>query len=288
MRQGINKSVSVYTYLVCGWLCWTPCIYAAIDIELRPILQSAEINDIINVRLFVVSDSGSPQSIAAMDIVLVWDASRLKLTGYTDPCDESPCPDNTYAWLQSWFPEDDSLDGLNDDCGDGVFCNSILCKTGCPEGATCDQFSGFCKTTKLPFNDGDAKYVAWSNIGGGENSAQATPEGLWVTSFQFQVISTGTAEVRVVDTLGTFSTTRIADGDEPGILVTGLIGLPAEIVIGGCVPPVVEAVGSRTLRSLQDLLMIWWRCAFRVLPLTFPLIAFHCLFNRTARWVKKR
>lgn len=242
MKWFSSKSTCLHTLLVCGLLWWTPVLRAKIDVELRPLSQEADVNDIIEVQLFVVSDSEFSQSLLAMDIVFTWDANRLKLLGNIDPCTKSPCPENTYAWLQSWFPVDQNLDGLNDDCGDGVFCESISCDSGCPDGVICDNFSGFCKATGLPVNDGDAKYVAWSNIG---NSALVSPAGLWVTTFRFQAISTGTAEVRVLESLGEFSFTQIADGDLPGLVVTGMIGPPAKVIIGGCPPPFVESVGSR-------------------------------------------
>lgn len=246
IRMGRLSKRSRRITLCIGMLCWiTSEIHALVDLELRPASQQVDIDDIIDIHIFILSDSQFTQSVSAMEIILAWDASRLKLMGHIDPCISKPCDDNTYLWLRSWFPVDENLDGLNDDCFDGVFCESIPCSSGCPNGVICNDVSGFCMATGVPFNDGDAKYVALSRVGGGENSAQVTPDGLWVTTLKFRATKTGIAEIQILKELGTLSFTRITDGDIAGLDVVGNIGPPVQVAIGGCPPPEVEMVGSR-------------------------------------------
>lgn len=228
-------------------LFFTPSLPAAINIEWRPDFQVAQVDDIIDLHLYFVSDSEFEQSISALRVVFTWDASRLHFLGHIDPCTESPCATGTFNWMQSWFPTDENLDRLNEDCGDDLFCASIPCDSGCPENVLCNEQKGFCEPAGVPYNDGDAKFEALSPLGGGDNSAQATPEGLWVTTFQFRVISSGSGKITLENFLGSDSPTLIVDGDIAGLEVTGTLGPAAEVLVGGCLAPTVEAIGSRYL-----------------------------------------
>lgn len=249
MGQLHNIPTITHLCVMCLLIFFTSSLQAAINIEWRPGFQVTQVDDVIDLHLFFVSDSELEQSISALRVVFTWDATRLLFLGHIDPCTASPCETGTYDWLQSWFPTDENLDRLNEDCGDDLFCESIPCDLGCPENVLCNDQSSFCKPTGVPFNDGDAKFEALSQLGGGENSAQAIPEGLWVTTFQFQAISPGPAEVTIENQLGSVSSsTVIVGGDNPpGLEVTGTLGPAAEVLVDGCLAPAVEAIGSRYL-----------------------------------------
>lgn len=224
----------------------TPPVRAAIDLEWRPLLQTVGVSDIVEVGCYAVSDSSSDQSIGGVDIILTWDHEQLELLGHVDPCTAEPCDPNTYDWLQSGLPPDPDLDRINEDCGDDLFCDSILCEDGCPVETGCNRSTGFCNRGAGLFNDGDAFYRAFSRFRPNP-PAIATPEGLLITTFQFRVVNPGIAQVRLEAVFGNASQTRVVDGDQAGVVVTGNLGPPATVEIESCPPPVVVVIGSRYL-----------------------------------------
>lgn len=99
-----------------------------------------------------------------------------------------------YEWLFSGFPDDSGLDGLND-----------------------------------TWLDGDAFYSALAQF---EEPAFATPEGLLVTTIQFEaLIKTSGTELTIPEHLGEFSYTRIYDGEIPGKDVHGELGSAMIVIV---------------------------------------------------------
>lgn len=93
-----------------------------------------------------------------------------------------------YDWLSSGFPDDSNLDGLN-----------------------------------VNMTDGTVFYQALAAFGQG-NAAEATPDGLLVTTFQFRAILGEVVNyVEMLPDIGTYSHTRVFSGEVPGLIVTGTI-----------------------------------------------------------------
>ena len=57
--------------------------YAAADIDLewRPLSQTVDVGDPVDIGLYAVSDSTEPQSFSSTQIILAWDPMYLELTG---------------------------------------------------------------------------------------------------------------------------------------------------------------------------------------------------------------
>lgn len=182
--------------------------HAAVDLEWRPPRQIAGVGETVEIGLYAVSGTGADEPVFAIQAVLSWDPLVLELLGYEDPCELVPCPPNTYAWVDSGFPED-AADGLND-----------------------------------TWDDGDAMYQSFAQFAP-DARATATEKGLWVTTFRFQTLSPGTGEVHLEEQPGESARTQVVAA--PGLDVTGVLGGPAEVVIGECAPPAVSAIGSRYL-----------------------------------------
>lgn len=107
--------------------------------------------------------------------------------------DEGP-----YAWLASWFPDDSQLDKLNED-----------------------------------WLDGDALYQAVRR-GSPEPPAYATPEGLLVTTIVFTAVAHDSrARVGLMEQGAVYSSTKVLDGLEAGLAVTGSLGW-ATVTVRGC------------------------------------------------------
>ncbi len=250
--------------LACGFVAVSaPLAHAEIDLEFRPLKQQVVVGEVAYIGLYAVSDNGTGQSIGAMNVILYWDPARLELTSFGG---------GDYQWLKSWFPDDGALDGLNDDCGDGVFCDTIECMVDddCPDGffcnldcdvdedcapgSACDPATFLCETglcpfTGSPFNDGDALYDCWAQW---EGPAWATPEGLLVTTFEFTALTAGAAAVEILPNYGLNTRTRVIHGEIPGQEVTGVIGPPAVVNVVACAAPTAEGEGSRYLAATPD------------------------------------
>ncbi len=96
-----------------------------------------------------------------------------------------------YQWMLSWFPDDSGLDGLNDTWSNGNAFYQCLRKAA----------------PNLP--------------------AEATPEGLLVTTFVFEAVGPATATriTLLPESGGDFNTsTRVLDGFNAGIFITGQLG----------------------------------------------------------------
>ena len=173
-------------------------VRAAVDVEWRPIHQTARAGDVVSVGLFAASGVVGGQSFRSMSAVVAWDPAKLELVGVDDS-------QNGYAWLLSYFPNDAHADRLNEDCGDAVYCST---------------YSG------RPFNDGDAYFEALARF-----APAAMPEagagGLRVTAFRFRVLDTGPSQVRLIASTGGISRTRVVGADASGVEVTGQVGAAA-------------------------------------------------------------
>jgi hypothetical protein len=184
---------------------------ADVDIEWRPATQSVELEQMVEVGIYAVADAGADESIAAIQVIVGWDGSRLALWGNSDPCQDEVCPPDGYLWGTSGFPDDSAGDGLNN-----------------------------------TFTDGEALFVALSPLGT-ETPALATAQGLWVTTLRFQTLRAGTTTIEIRGQAGTVTRTRVAAGESTGVDITGDLGPPAVVNVVGCPRPAVEAAGSRYL-----------------------------------------
>ncbi len=209
----VLRSLSVFTALGAA-------VQADVNLDWRPVNQTTTVGQVVEIGLFAVSDTTSTQFMASVAVILAWNANRLELIGFN--------PENDgYAWARSSFPDDRELDGLNDDCADGQYC---------------DPYGG------APINDGDAYYEAWARFSPEPPAGAVPPPGLLVTKFRFRALRAGIARVQFVPMFGTFTQTRVMSGLEPGHEITGTLGLPVEVTIMSCaLVPSAEADGSRYL-----------------------------------------
>ena len=81
-----------------------------VDLVWKPDVQIARLDGIVEIDLHAVSNGDEPRSVAAMDVVLTWNADQLELLGVID--------NGPYTWLFSAFLPD-PLDGLNESLADG-------------------------------------------------------------------------------------------------------------------------------------------------------------------------
>lgn len=105
--------------------------------------------------------------------------------------------DGPFSWLASWFPTDGQLDGLND-----------------------------------TWLDGDAFYQAFGPLAP-TPSAQATGDGLLVTTLRYDATGAGTTALLFMPTFGKFSFTRVFDATVPGAFLTGTLR-GATVIVAGC------------------------------------------------------
>lgn len=170
-------------------------VRADINLVLRTKSPIVRVGEMVTVQLLAVSDNEADQSFLGVDVILSWDPAVLALRADLG-CD--PCP---FEWTSASFPEDDNLDRLNADCGANTFCSTY---------------------TGLPFNDGDAWYSAWAFVLNA-NYPQATPEGLLITTFEFEVLASDVStRIEFLPTVGGYSSTRVAAADGgKTFLVTG-------------------------------------------------------------------
>jgi hypothetical protein len=160
---------------------------AAIRLEWDPNLQAAMVGNVVNVGLYAVSD-GNPtpnQSMSSIDMILAWDPSYLQLIGVTN--------NGPYGWMQSNFPNDSGLNGINN-----------------------------------TWADGNAFYRALAQFAVPPNPAWATPTpGLLVTTFRFLALAETPSTMITIppEYFGPnfptipATTTRIQDGFTAGLFV---------------------------------------------------------------------
>ncbi len=152
---------------------------AGVNLEFRAASQVARINDTVSVGLYAVYTGSGSSNISAMDVLLQWDATKIQLLGNVN--------NGPYSWLQSNFPPDSGLDGLNN-----------------------------------TFADGNAKYTALANFSA---TAQAIPAGLLVTTLQFKALAaTPGTTISIPLTLGANSRTAVYGNAFPGEDITGTRG----------------------------------------------------------------
>jgi hypothetical protein len=85
-----------------------------VNLELRPDRDVAEVDDVILIGLYAVSDSSQNQAVRGLQVILQWDPAVIML----DP--SQPLINNgPYPWLMSGFYPDSGADGLNNTWGDG-------------------------------------------------------------------------------------------------------------------------------------------------------------------------
>jgi hypothetical protein len=162
----------------------------SVRLEWRDVLPNpVPVGSIVEVGFYAASDNGQNQNISSISVILQWDPDRLRLLGKID--------NGPYAWLASWFPDDSSLDGLNN-----------------------------------TFDDGQALYQALGRLAPNP-VAVATTSGLHVTTFQFETLTTGQAALIFIQTVGS-TVTRVVDVDPPGLDITGPLGSPAAINVVAC------------------------------------------------------
>ena len=122
------RVASVTIAIVCAWGLWMAPASAAVDLVLAPHTQTVGNGAMVEIGLYAVSDSEEDQSVAAMDVVLVWDPAILELTGFTN--------NGPYSWLMSGFLGDSQLDGVNDSLLDGDAIYTALSGFNTPALAT--------------------------------------------------------------------------------------------------------------------------------------------------------
>ncbi len=128
--------------------------------------------------------------------------------------------DSPYDWMLSGFPSDAHADGLND-----------------------------------TFDDGDAYYAALANFG---ELPEATPEGLLVTTFEFEALAaTEGTDVVLLAEYGDYSVTAVYDDEVPGYNIVGDLGsATVEISSAGCVGD-IDGDGDTDHSDLGELLAAW-------------------------------
>ena len=154
-------------------------LVAAVGLEWRPAVQTANVGDVVQLGLYAVCDMPGGQGVSALGALLQWDPAHLQLLGVSSS--------GAYSWLQSGFPNDSGLDGLNNTWADGT-----------------------------------AKYEALARFG---NPAIATPNGLLVTSVQWRALLPASDSVlSVPPVLGQWSRTQVFGADYPNHDITGSLG----------------------------------------------------------------
>jgi len=85
-----------------------------VNLELRPVQQTAWLGDVVEVGLYAVSDDETDQMVRGMQVILQWDPVFLRLDEAQPLVNNGP-----YTWLLSGFFDDSGADGLNDTWEDG-------------------------------------------------------------------------------------------------------------------------------------------------------------------------
>lgn len=199
-------------------------LHARADVELSwaPQPRTVAAGVTFEIGLFATTDDGQSQSISAMDVVLSWNPMSVELLGVNN--------NGPYNWLQSGFPPDPALDGLND-----------------------------------TFLDGDAKYTALAAFG---NAAMADPNGLLVTTFQFVALTeTNLSAIVIEPALGNFSVTRVFGADFPNQNVTGALHDAAYSVV---LPGECDGDGDNDFHEFQRLQVCFTGAVGPVDPPAYP------------------
>ncbi len=163
----------------------------AISLEWRDVLpQPVAVGDIVEVDLYAISDTGVNQVFSSVSVILIWNASYLQLLGHVN--------NGPYSWLSSGFPDDSSLDGLND-----------------------------------TFLDGTAFFQTLGQLSPNP-VATATPSGLQVMTMRFEALAPVQAQLNMKPRFGQGTHTAVLDIEPPGLVITGTLGSAAAIEIVEC------------------------------------------------------
>ncbi len=186
----------------CAFKCNLPFPISA-NLELRPSpVQNFSIGQEFTVGLYAVpSDPDLDTRVAAVQTILNWDPSKIRLLGLTN--------NGPYAWIFSAFVSDVGLDNLNN----GV--------DSPPLG--------------VPNNDGDAFYSALQQFPPplGPGPALLPDDGLLVTTFRFRALAnTPGTDISIPLSTGAATCTAIFWGEgAPSCGITGTLGI-ATVQIG--------------------------------------------------------
>jgi hypothetical protein len=169
---------------------------ASVDLLWSPTTNVVGVGEIFTVQLIATSDLPDGQKIAAMDVILSWDPSVVRLIRVIN--------NGPYTWLSSGFPADGGLDGLNNTFADGNALYQALGRLGTPALVTP---AGLHVTT-----------FEWEAVGIGEVTVEILPEyGQFSESRVFDGVIPG---LEVHDELGNFDVSVKAcaepDADEDG------------------------------------------------------------------------
>ena len=181
-----------------------PCgAQAKINLQWRASMDTVWVGELVIVGLYAVSDDDTEQALAGIDAIVIWDQADLVLVAKYDV--------GPYPWMQSKFPPDAEIEGLNADCSPGEFCVPY---------------------TGLPYNDGDALYQSVMQFPSNP-PAYATPEGLLVTALVFRAVTAApAAQVGLLSASGS-QLTVVLDAVDLAADITGELGSVA-IQVAAC------------------------------------------------------
>ncbi len=201
------RLIGALTAIVWTAVWGTPQALSAVDLELRPVPDTAPIGRYVNVGLYAVSDDDTLFS--AMDVVLTWDSTLLELHSVTK---DSP---DDWDFLFGFMP-DPLLDGLNDSLldGDAWFqAASFTTATATADGLLVATFR-FSTLADTPFTD----IVIEDALGDYSTT---------------QVLKPGSGNNDVTGTLGSASVTVLSEASLSVADVTLPAGRVADIVVSG-------------------------------------------------------
>ncbi len=126
-RKSYATAAAVLCALIIGH--WATPSQALIDLEWRPMSQIAQVDDVVEIGLYAVSDDPEmDQHLSAIDLIFTWNPDHLELLDVDDP--------NYPNWIFSGFSNDPH--GLNEAIppqdGDGIY--TALGPLGVPVAAT--------------------------------------------------------------------------------------------------------------------------------------------------------
>lgn len=217
---------------------------AAIDVELRPVSQSASLGQTVEVGLYMASDDETDQLLSAAQVILAWEPAKLQLLGHHGV--------GAVVLLSSSFPAGDPF-GLNESVppqdGDAIYvawapiAGSVAAT---PEGAliTTFEFLALAPATASP--------VDIVEIGGAPPTATIVFDGS-VPNLDVTGLLSGAA-VEIVS---------CCPADLNGDCLVGIedfLGLLAAWGTDPDGPPDLDGNGVVGIEDFLDLLAAWGRC----------------------------
>ena len=166
-----------------------------VDLTLAASVSLALVGDVFEVEFLAKSANAIEQPIQAVEGVVFWDPSVVKLLGIEFDCTADSSADPCYScsqtvvggltgynWVSAGFPNDSGVDRLNADCGPDTFCSPY---------------------TGAPFNDGNFFFQVIKHVFCG--ALQAPPAmapvldplkgSLLVARFTFEALAPGSAQI---------------------------------------------------------------------------------------------